>query len=99
MDKFDQYRDAIDLNEVPEHLRDLVPLAYKWGIGDDVVRSELEESSSDQEKQVFRQALTGRTKAVTEWLDSFPRGSVHPGAFSNFMYMLEALADMRIWPD
>src|SRR5690242_8961243 len=96
---FDQYRDEIDPNEVPEHLRDLVSLAYKWGIGDDVVRSELEGSASQQEKDELRQALTGRTAAVTQWLDSFPDGSLHPAAFSNFMYMLEALADMGIWPD
>jgi len=99
MRDFDQYRDEIDVNEVPEHLRDLIPLAFKWGIGDDVVRSELEESSSEEEKEEFRRALTGRTATVTAWLDSFPANSVHPGAFSNFIYMLESLADMGIWPD
>ena len=29
MDRFDRYREEIDINEVPEHLRDLVPFAYK----------------------------------------------------------------------
>ena len=96
---FDQYRYEIDLKEVPEHLRDLVPYAYKWGIGDDVARDKLEELCSDQEKEDFRRALTGRTAAVNAWLDSFPENSIHPGAVSNFLYMLEALAEMGIWPD
>ena len=99
MDRFDRYREEIDLNEVPEHLRDLGPFAYKWGIGDDVARSALEESTSDEEKDELRRALTGKTEQVTEWLDSFAEGSVHPGAFSNFSYMLEAVAEMTIWPD
>ena len=99
MDKFDQYRDENDPAEVPQYLKDLIPYAYKWGIGDDVVQSEWEESASPEDKEEFRRALTGRTEAVTAWLDSFAEGSVHPGAFSNFIYMLEALADMGIWPD
>jgi len=99
MDRFEQYREQIDINEVPERLGDLVPLAYKWGIGDDLARSDLEESSSDAEKQELRLALTGRIEQVTEWLDSFAADSVHPGAFSNFCSMLEAVAEMTIWPD
>jgi hypothetical protein len=99
MDRFDRYRQEIDINDVPQHLRDLVPFAYKWGIGDDVARAEFEESTSEEEKDELRRALTGRTEQVTEWLDSFAQGSVHPGAFSNFSYMLEAAAEMTIWPD
>ncbi|MGA8213579.1 MAG: hypothetical protein WB799_08280 [Candidatus Sulfotelmatobacter sp.] len=99
MDRFDRYREEIDINEVPEHLRDLVPFAYKWGIGDDIARSDFEESSSDEEKEELRRALSGRTEQVSEWLDSFAENSVHPGAFSNFCYVLEAVAEMTIWPD
>jgi hypothetical protein len=76
-----------------------VGFAYKWGIGDDVVRSDFEEAASEQEKEALRAALAGRTAQVTAWLDSFAEDSVHPGAFSNFSYMLEALAEMGIWPD
>lgn len=99
MAESDQYRAEIDLNDVPAALRDLIPFAFKWGIGDDVARSDFEEAASDEEKEQFRRALTGRTAQVTEWLDSFAEDSVHPGAFSNFTYMLEALAEMDIRPD
>jgi hypothetical protein len=50
-------------------------------------------------KKELRRALTGKTEQVTEWLDSFAEGSVHLGSFSNFSYMLEAVAEMTIWPD
>ena len=50
-----------------------MPFAYKWGIGDDVARSVFEESTSDEEKDEFRRASTGKTEQVTEWLDSFGR--------------------------
>jgi hypothetical protein len=99
MDAFDEFRDELDVKEVPQNLKDLVPIAYKWGVGDDVARSRVEEAASDDEKQAFRDALTGRTKQVVEWLDSFSDHRVHPGAFSNFSYMLEALAETDLWPD
>lgn len=99
MSDFDKYRDEIDMQEVPSDLKDLAPFAYQWGIGDDVARSDYEEVASEAEKEEFRKALTGKTAQVTAWLDSFAEDSVHPGAFSNFSYMLEALAEMDIWPD
>ena len=99
MDSFDQYREQIDENEVPADLRDLIPVAYKWGIGDDVARSDFAESATDEEKKQLRKALTGRTARVTQWLDSFAEDSVHPGAFSTFSYMLEVLAELDLWPD
>ena len=62
-------------------------------------RSNFEESTSAEEKDELRRAVTAKTEQVTEWLDSFAEGTVHPGAFSNFCYMLEAVAEMSIWPD
>jgi hypothetical protein len=82
--KFDPYRDEIDVNEVPAPLRDLIPFSFKWGIGDDVARSDFEEAVSDEEKDQFRRALTGRTAQVAEWLDSFSEDSVHPRCLLQF---------------
>jgi hypothetical protein len=98
-DGFDRYRDKIDPAEVPEHLRDLIDAAYIWGIGDDVVRDQFEERVSLEDKRALQEKLRGRTADVNAWLNSFPDGSVHPGAFSNFTDMLQALAEMDLWPD
>ena len=45
-----------------------MPFAYEWGIGYDIARSDFEESSSDEEKEELRRALTGRTEQVSESL-------------------------------
>lgn len=101
-DRFDEYRDELskeDIAEVPEHLRDLVPLALKWGIGDDEARSEFEEQMSDAEKHELQNTLRGRTAAVTAWLDEAQAQTPAPYASCPMTRMLEALDEMGLWPD
>lgn len=85
--------------KVPEHLRDLIPMAEKWGIGDDDVRLDFADKATEAEKNAFRDALRGRTAQVTEWLDSFeePLGMTEEAGY--FMYMLLALDESGLWPD
>ena len=82
----------LDPSQVPEGLRDLIPMAEMWGIGDDVIRSDFEEKASEEEKRRFTEALKGRTARITEWLDSFGDELMSEEA-GTFMYMLEALDD------
>ena len=89
----------LDPEKVPEQLRDLLPLAAKWGIGDDIIREDFEQKASEGEKQELKNSLSGRTAEVTQWLDSFEIGKPMPEEAACFMYMLEALAEMRLWPD
>ena len=84
---------------VPENLRDLIPMAEKWGIGDDVIRDDFEEKTSETEKEAFQRQLKGRTADVTAWLDSFKDGLEMSEEAGHFMYMLEALDEMGLWPD
>ena len=37
----------IDPSAVPEHLRDLIPIAEKWCISDDLVRTKLEDKATE----------------------------------------------------
>ncbi|GAJ06951.1 unnamed protein product [marine sediment metagenome] len=74
-------------------------MAEKWGIGDDVIRCDFGKKASEAEKQEFKEKLTGRTKEVTEWLDSFKDGWEMAEEAGHFMYMLEALDEMGLWPD
>ena len=89
----------LDPEKVPEQLRALLPLAAKWGIGDDIIRDDLEQKASEDEKQELKNSLSGRTAEVTQWLDSFEAGKPMPEEAACFMYMLEALDEMRLWPD
>jgi hypothetical protein len=89
---------TISPTAVPPHLRDLIPMAEKWGIGDDIIRTDVERKASESEKAEFRDKLRGRTKEVSDWLDSFKTGEMSREA-AHFMRMLEALDEMHIWPD
>jgi hypothetical protein len=89
----------IDPENVPENLRDLIPIAEKWGIGDDVIRDDFEKKTTDFEKEEFTSRLKGRTVEVTAWLDSFKDGFEMSEEAGHFMYMLEALDEMGLWPD
>jgi hypothetical protein len=44
---------TFDDNELPESLRDLVPLLQKWGVVCDLARSKLKDSASTQELEEF----------------------------------------------
>src|SRR5687768_11700700 len=79
----------VEINEqrVPENLRDLVPLAEKWGIGDDVIRSDCEDKATEEERGELRDALHGRTAEVEAWLDSSPAGLLPNEEAGSFLFM------------
>lgn len=85
----------LDSKNVPEQFHDLIPLAEKWGIEDDVIRDDFENKVSDEEKLFFKQTLYGRTKAINHWIDSFGRGKMTDEAGA-FLFMLEALEELRV---
>jgi hypothetical protein len=89
---------TIDPSQVPQNLRDLVPMAEFWGVGDDIIRADIEEKASDEQKQELRAKLAGRATDVNAWLNSFGDREMSDEA-GHFMYMLEALDEMRLWAD
>ena len=89
----------ISPERVPQNLRDLIPIAEKWGINDDIIRDDFEENASQEDKDDFVAALKGRTKDVTRWLDSLAEGQPMSDEAAHFMFMLEALDEMGLWPD
>lgn len=79
---------SIDRADVPAGLRHLVPLAEKWGVGDDLIREDMILKASREEKQVLQNALTAETQAaIKEWLDSFQDARTMSPAAAHFMYM------------
>lgn len=86
------------LKNVPEKFRDLVLLAQRWGIGDDIIRNDLHDKASLEEKQALKSSLDGRTRAINQWLDSFSSGQMTEEAAA-FMYMMEGLDEMGIQVD
>lgn len=79
---------------VPVNLQHLIPLAERWGIGDDVERAELIERASAAERQELSRALAPHQRAITAWLDSFETNPMTDEAAA-FMYMQLAVEEMR----
>jgi hypothetical protein len=88
----------LDPARVPADLRILIPLAEKWGIGDDIIRNDLVDKSSDAERQELHDAMYASDERVTEWLNSLPPGEMSDEAEA-FLYMGQALAEMGYFLD
>jgi hypothetical protein len=80
---------------VPPDLHHLIPLAEKWGIGDDIIRNDFIDKSSDAEKRELHAALAEPSTRITEWLNSFD-GTLSDEAAA-FMYMEIALDEMGFY--
>jgi hypothetical protein len=83
----------LDAGQVPPDLRDLVPLAQRWGIGDDVARSERVQKATDAERSELRTAFGPRQARITAWLDSFGQGPM-PEEAAAFMYTQLAIEEL-----
>jgi hypothetical protein len=57
-------------NNVPEELRDLLPLADKFGLACCVRRDELAVEMSDEERYGLSKTLRGRHPAIYRWLNA-----------------------------
>ena len=83
----------LDPVQIPTDLRHLVPLAEKWGIGDDIIRNDLIDKSSSAEKRELHDSLYVPFERITEWLTSFAGRPLSAEAEA-FMYMQTALDEM-----
>ena len=84
----------LDSAKVPADLRDLVPLAQRWGIGDDVARPEQLQKATAAERSELRAAFGPRQARITAWLDSFGQGPM-PEEAAAFMYTQLAIEELN----
>lgn len=90
------------VEEVPEDLRPLVPLALQWGIGDDLLRNDVVNRASAAEKRALLGAFGPHLARINAWLDSFCDRPMTEEATA-FMYMRLTLDEMDFdrhftWP-
>ncbi len=86
-------RYRLDPNNVPADLRHLVPLAERWGIGDDVERGDYGKAASPDDRKALRDAVVPLYPQITTWLDSFG-DSPMPDEAAAFMYLQLAIEEM-----
>lgn len=86
----------LDANEVPENLRDLIPLAERWGIGDDAERGEVMESATHQELVDLEEKVSPKMIEIWEWLSGY--SDVHySDTTSYFTYLMVACDEVDIY--
>lgn len=85
----------LDPQRVPPPLRDLIPLAETWGIGDDIIRFDFEQKAPEAAKRELISGLDGRIGEVEEWLRSQPGGAELSEEAAAFMYLLSAWDEVR----
>jgi hypothetical protein len=85
----------LDPNRVPTELRDLIPLAEKWGISDDIIRSDVLEKASDDERRDLVEALKPRYSQINDWLATLSEQDQITEPMAAFMYLAEAAEEAR----
>ncbi|MBN2498043.1 MAG: hypothetical protein JXR96_25860 [Deltaproteobacteria bacterium] len=77
---------------VPDRLRDLLPLARRWGVTCDVTRHDVADKASRAELAELAAGLRGRHCEIEDWLYSPDDGSDDERAAFQAMVVLEAEA-------
>lgn len=93
---------AFDELQVPEDLRDLAPLARKWGRGDDLIRGEMVRRAAPEERRDLVARVSPRTPRILEYIESFGLPSVEdplPEECVRIMYMWEAAEEAASYDD
>ena len=81
----------LDPEKVPQELRDLVPLAEKWGIGDDIMRYDFGIKASMEEKQELSDKFNNRHELIRNWLNEFGDAKLMTDEAAAYMYMAIAV--------
>ena len=87
----------LDPARVPDRLRDLIPLAEKWGIGDDIIRFDFEEKAAPSERDELVRSVAARLTQINAWLET-TRATHMSDEAAAFMYMAEAYAEIDAAP-
>ncbi|MCK4488719.1 MAG: hypothetical protein KAU23_00575 [Anaerolineales bacterium] len=88
----------INPSRVPEHLRPFIPLAAKFGIGDDGIRYDVASAAPVEEKRQLREVFDFRSEDIDQWIDSFGDEPMSDEAAA-FMYMLLATDELTAFGD
>ncbi len=75
---------------VPENLRPAIPVAQRFGIGDDGYREDALHAASDAEIQELRQTVVRHGAEIDRWLNSLDPDQEMSDEAAAFMYMLVA---------
>lgn len=85
---------TLDPAKVPAEFRDLIPLAEKWGIGDDIIRGDCVDKATRAERDELKRAVGPREDAISNWTQAAldePGLEEEVGAF---IFLVEAYVEV-----
>lgn len=89
----DQAMASIDERLVPESFRELLPLARRYGVGDDSCRAFFINKVPTREQKRDVDRAKPHLDDIQRWIDTFEPGAL-PAEATAFFWLLEALEDM-----
>ncbi len=91
-------RIVVNPEEVPPHLRDLIPNVERWAISCDITRRDYFEKTPEEDIRAFARAVAPRSGEINEWLDTFPKDARRwPKAAIEFLSLLTAISEALCW--
>lgn len=88
---------GFDDTKIPEDLRHLIPLAKKWGVGDDLIRSEIVRRATALERRELMEKVAPLEQRIGQFIESFGMPSLEnpmSDETARLMYMLEAFGEV-----
>lgn len=82
--------------DVPQDLRELIPLARKFGVGDDADRDGVMRAASVDELLAMQRRVAPRAQAISDWIDTFPESEMTDTA-GCFLYLLVANEEVNFY--
>jgi hypothetical protein len=79
--------------EVPKALRQLIPVAIKWGIGDAEERQSLMNVTSISELNEIERMVGPRMQQITEWIDTYSETELRESATAGYFIFLQVAYD------
>jgi hypothetical protein len=89
---------AINPEEVPPHLHDLIPLAEAWAVRNNAARDERLANAPSEDLRRLVERVQSRRSEIDQWLDSLPRDvSRWPKAAVDFLYLVKTWHEAACW--
>jgi len=82
--------------EVPKQLRDLIPLARKFGVGDAADRDEIMKAASPNDLADLEEKVMPRQQDISDWLDTFSETEISD-TVSFFLYLGSACDEVPLY--
>jgi hypothetical protein len=88
----------VNVEEVPPHLRDLIPYVERWAIRCDITRQDFFAKSPDEDIRKFADAVAPRRADISAWLNTLPAGVENwPETAVHYLFLLKAWCDAACW--